>query len=217
MNARTGLLEVSIATRVVALLIAGWCLCDVRPAVAEPRKSVSVPVRIEVDAMADISFPQGKNFLIRVPRSASPNGATITPVRIGFTVRGNALASVSVAPDAFMRVADGSLLGEAHKQARGSDGLGYNVVIQFPVPSPSYSGLPGRGGFGSWPRRPDIAHLTGREEGTPALSVDMSDRGGIAYGTIHIVARHDWTPSGRNATPGDYTGSVEVTLVANDK
>ena len=63
----------------------------------------------------------------------------IVPVRIPFTVSGNALASVSVAPSAFLRIRDNRYLGRAVGRHGGP--LGYDIVVHFPAPARDYRWL----------------------------------------------------------------------------
>lgn len=184
-------------------------------AAGEPLDSATVTVRITVAPIAEIDFPEENGaFTITVPENASPQGATIQPVRIPFTVKGNATASVSAAPGAFLFVDDEARhLGEA----QGSDGaLGYDVVVAFPVASANHAGLPGRGGFGSFPNRDGIERLPGEDGvGTVELTADMPAEDYEAHGVMHVVARRDWTLDGEAAAPGDYDGGVQVTVTAD--
>jgi hypothetical protein len=50
--------------------------------------------------------------------------------------------------------------------------------------------------------------------GTPALTANVSLRRRGVPGMIYIVSRHHWTVDGHYATPGEYRGTVEVTLTA---
>jgi hypothetical protein len=184
---------------------------------AQTEVSGSFSIQVTVPAVADIAFPEGSAFYIEVPEPASPEGATIRPVRIPFTVRGNAQAAVSALPGAFLQIAEGHWLGAALGPDGGTGRLGYDVVVQFPVPSPDDAGLPGHGGFGTWPDRDNLASLPGTDgAGTPPLAADMSAQDFEAYGTIHIVARRFWTHDGSDAAAGNYAGAVEVTVVAHD-
>ena len=166
----------------------------------------------------------------------------IKPVLIPFKVVGNAVASISAKPDAFMRVYRGPWLGEAvkqdgdrHKNQQGKghddhgngkgkghdkgDGgtLGYNVIVQFPIQSWHYANLNGwdglDGGF-----RAGFASLPGLNgAGTPPLTANVAGARHGAYGMIHIVARQHWTTDGKDATPGDYRGALEVTLTTDGR
>lgn len=158
---------------------------------AQSRSSATVTVTISVAPIANIDFPNGTDFIITVPRNASPRGATIQPVRIPFTVRGNAIAAVSARPDVFLQAADGTFYGRALGPDGGLEALGYDIVVQFPVPSQNYAGLPTRGGFGGGRTRENYASLPGFDEvPTETLAADMVQQKHTAYGTIHLVARH---------------------------
>lgn len=193
-------------------------LSSILPTAANEGERVSISVSIH--PLSSVDLPAGQNFLIRVPRNASPRGATIQPVRIPFTVTTNAVAYVSARAANFVEVmdeADTRFLGEALGPNGASDELGYDIVMQFPVPSANYSGLPGRGGFSrGFAEREGVATLPGTEVvETPALFAEPSDTDQQIHGVLHIVSRQHWTPNGELASPGDYRGSVEITVGAN--
>jgi hypothetical protein len=164
-----------------ALLVVGsLALPAWPPAVAQAAESASVSVAIWISPFASIDFPDGFDFVIDVPDKKEGNGhhnkqgkghddhgngygyghdkdgywPAIKPVLIPFKVHGNALATVSIAPDDFIKIKGGTYLGEAlkvggnhHRNQRGNghskskgkghsgrdDGrIGYNVIVQFP-------------------------------------------------------------------------------------
>lgn len=197
----------------VALLMSSALLLAGR--IEEDRVSIS----ISVHPLASVDFPAGHHFFIEIPRNASPRGATIQPVRIPFTVTTNAVAEVSLRPSDFVPVVDEEgtrFLGLATGPNGASHALGYDIVVQFPVPSANYAGLPGRGGFGrDISDREGVATLPGNPgEGTAALAADSATHGQRIYGVLHVVSRQHWTPSGDLAPHGDYSGSVEITVGA---
>ncbi|OJU06590.1 MAG: hypothetical protein BGN87_16535 [Rhizobiales bacterium 65-79] len=149
----------------------------------------------------------------------------IPPVRIPFVVKGNALASVSAIPDAFLRIKPGFYLGKA--VSHHGEALGYQVMVRFPFPKgvsdwePDWSGPGGWNVLGTWPGfqhlpfQRQVAELPGANGvGTPALSADLAQSGSSAVGIIYIVAKSDWTAWGDRAPPGFYHGSIEVTVSA---
>lgn len=177
---------------------------------------VSINIGIAVGPIADISFPEGQSFRLHVPEQESADGAHIESVRIPFTVLGNSKASIFASPDDFVRIAEGTYRGQARgtNGAKGED-LGYDVVVQFPVPTRHYAGLPQQVSYSPSSSRFGIANLPRTHRGaTPAMTADVAAHRSVAHGTIHIVARQDWTTSGRNATPGEYAGSIQVMIVA---
>ena len=224
---------------------------------AQPSASASVAVSITVEPIAQVEFPSGTDFIIRVPdrdRCHLPRGPhhdqhrdyrspwdrdcwygrfgwwwpAIVPVRIPFTISGNALASVSVAPSAFLRIPHNRYLG----RAVGPHGrlLAYDIVVHFPAPERTYRWLADWmdwddwddwrhwRGFGFLPRLSTYAMLPGRDgAGTPPLTADMVRLHGHAYGVIYVVARRTWTPDGRPAEPGAYAGRLEVTVTADNR
>lgn len=199
-----------------ALLISALAMGMAVGGTARAQEPVTVNIGIVVGPIADISFPEGNAFQINVPEEASAHGAPIEPVRIPFTVYGNASATVFARPDMFVKVAEGSYRGQATLAQGSGEELGYDVVVQFPVPTQNYSGLPHQRSHGGRHRPQGVASLPyTRGAATPSVTTNVGSRNSVAHGTIHIVARHDWTRDGRNAAPGDYTGAVEVTVLAN--
>ena len=252
-GARALVTGAKIATAALIAALALWGL----PARAQPSASASVSVTITVEPIAQVEFPSGTDFIIRVPgrdRCHVPNGyrwdghksyhsewdndcwighgtwwwPVILPVRIPFTVTGNALASVSAAPSAFLRIPHNRYYG----RAVGPHGapLGYDVVVHFPAPERDYRWLPDWSdwdnwddwghwrGFGFLPHWSKYARLSGDDgAGTPPLTADMVSLHGSAYGVIYVVARRTWTPDGRPAEPGAYAGRLEVTVTADNR
>lgn len=150
----------------------------------------------------------------------------IRPVRIPFTVRGNASASVTVTPEEFLQTKSGSWLGRAGGPAYRS--LGYDAIVHFPVSSSSYRWLTDWEywddwdnwsdwrGFGTlpwWSRWTRLPRDTA--SGTPPLPANLPELGNRAFGVIYAVARRHWTPDGSAAPPGLYHGSVLITVTAD--
>jgi hypothetical protein len=208
-----------LADRVVRvlLMVAMICLTSWGSGAFAASATATVGVTIKVESSASIDFPEGLDFLIEVPANKSPRGATIKPVRIPFTVTGSSLVQVQAAAEAYLQIADGFVAGRALGPDGGMQQLGYNIIVQFPVPSQNYSGLPGRGGFGTLPPKPNLASLPGNAPApTPALTADAASKPQI-YGTLHIVAEHNWTASGAYANPGKYRGRITVTLTTDNQ
>lgn len=149
----------------------------------------------------------------------------VVPARLPFAVEGNARVQVSVLPGSFLRTYGGRYLGRATRT--GVEALGYHAIVHFPVATPIYHWVAdwlgwddwrqwnGWAGYGYLPIWSRIAHLPGTNGGgTPPLAADLSARGNRAYGVIYAVARRSWTASGTFATPGDYQGSVVITVTA---
>jgi hypothetical protein len=170
--------------------------------------------------------------------------ATVDPVLIPFKIRGNAVASVSVRPEEFMRVYGGPYLGAAtgpfgppyghawgHSYSfsswpthgggnppsgGGNKKLGYNVALKFPIPAWTTLPLLGWLGFGPGPG-PGFALLPGTNgAGTPPLSADLRTRRLGAFGMIFILSKPNWTVDGRVADEGRYGGRVQVTVTASN-
>lgn len=197
-----------------------------------------VHVSITVEPIAQVTFPEGTNFTIEVPRIWCPPGQVrndkcfqwwshhtlpqVESVRIPFVVHGNARATVSAKPVSFMHVWMGAYLGEAagpHLQV-----LGYNVVVQFPVPA-SYRWhdnwtdwlhwrIPANwSGFGYLLPGSQMTELTGANGvGTPPLTSDIPAQKNVAFGVIYIVAEPIWTRYGTFAEPGAYRSVIELSV-----
>jgi hypothetical protein len=128
-----------------------------------------------------------------------PAGTTLPGARVRFEVRGNATASVSAKPDAFIEVPDlgNAFIGRAVLE-NDDDELGYDLVLRFPSIGPGLqsASLPGNDG-----------------EGTAPLTVALN--GNTRQGAVDLVADHDWTPHGGIPMPGLYIGEVLLTVTAN--
>jgi hypothetical protein len=223
----------------------------------------SVSVEIQVLPVAFIEFPYGSDFLITVPKidnhgnddhkkhgagDKSGNGnasnihdrngllfRTIRPVFVPFSVRGNAQASISVAPDRFVRIREDYYLGKALKEigvrfanrkrnklearvgrGRGNSArssIGYNIFVQFPVTSEHRSKM--AVWSGNWPG--GLVSLPGLNgHGTPPLPATVSMQRHGALGMIYVIARDNWTENGKQAAPGNYRGAVQVTVMADE-
>jgi hypothetical protein len=166
-------------------------------------EQTTVPIEIEVEPIAEIQFPDGVDGLhLYVP----PANSTIPSNGLRFLVRGNALASVSAAPDQFMLVQHyitgptnvdlgPKYLGRA--QHTNGETIGYSLQVEFPVGSTRT--LPLTNGNGTIP-----------------LTVDMVAAGGQETGFLHLIASHRWTPTGGMPSVGDYFGNIVVTVSASN-
>ena len=157
----------------------------------------------------------------------------IKPVRIPFKVTGNAIASVQVKPHQTLRIKTGRYLGKA---TYGTNYLGYDTIVHFPAPKSDYYWQSGWefyddwldwrrwSGFGSMPSWSKWAKLPAITNGanigntlvTPPLTANMVQRGGKAYGVVYIVSRRDFTTDGKKARPGNYTGTIVLTVTADN-
>lgn len=231
----------------VATLAAGFLQCQ--PIAAE-RSQATVTVSIAVQSYAELTFPNGSDFILTVRPQFCPQAPRalrvllnhlrlalcshlfgahlmppVVPARVPFAVDGNADVQVSVQPDEFLRIHTSRYLG----QARQSDGatLGYHVVMHFPAPSRGYHWVAkwlgwdewqrwnGWQGFGDLPIWSRIAHLPRLiDTGTAPLAASLPTLGNHANGVVYAVARNTWTANGTPARPGDYHGSVFITVTA---
>jgi hypothetical protein len=171
---------------------------------AQSSNSVSVTIGVSIPPLANITFPEGQDFVLTSVHP-HPAGQILDPVRIPFTVRGNASASVSVAPVGYFELASGQCVGRA--AGVDGEGLGYNIVVQFPVPSPDHDDLPGTH-FGATAESDGFASLPeggcgATAPATPPVAADMTAEESEAFGTIHVVSRRQWRDGPGLAPPGD--------------
>lgn len=241
----------SRAFKFFAAVVAIASICSATASVrADPIDQDEVRVTIQVLPYAEFSAPGAGGFKLTVkPLSCPPlprllpmlmrklwalhchllpgwyAWPPVAPARLPFTVQGNAMVQVSVAPDSFLRSASGRYLGRA-EMGNGAP-LGYHALVHFPAPSASYQWVHdwdgwddwhlwhGWAGFGRLPFWSRIAHLPGTDgDGTLPLKADLAERHFKANGVIYAVARRSWTPSGAYAAPGDYYGAIIITVTA---
>jgi hypothetical protein len=104
---------------------------------------------------------------------------------------------------------------DGHHQGDG-DTIGYNIIVQFPLPSWDGASVGGWDGFGHG--RNGFASLPGSDgAGTPPLSANLSQSSNGRLGMIYIVAKDYWTEDGERAAPGRYRGAVQVTVTADQQ
>jgi hypothetical protein len=104
---------------------------------------------------------------------------------------------------------------DGHHQGDG-DTVGYNIIVQFPLPSWDGASVDGWDGFGHG--RNGFASLPGSDgAGTPPLSANLSQSSNGRLGMIYIVAKDYWTEDGERAAPGRYRGAVQVTVTADQQ
>jgi hypothetical protein len=159
----------------------------------------TVPVTMFVQPMAQIAFPSGASLHLYVP----PANSTLPDNGVPFTVTGNANATVTAAPSAYLFVNPYIVnnnplapryLGKA-THTLGYE-IGYNLAVEFPADGVSYHFLPSTNGASTSP-----------------ATVNVS--GGPVPGFIHMQASHRWTPNATMPAVGDYNGSIIVTLTAS--
>lgn len=216
---------------------------------APVQDTAGVEVTLKVEPVASVSLPQGSNFLLRVePLSCPPmpifvprplrrlwhlvcwtylvdSWPPVRPVRIPFSIEGNAHVTAAVRPSAFLRIAGNHYLGRAART--GGATLGYHIVTHFPAPSRQYQWVADWMGWDNWalwrtwagygllPVWSHVAQLPGQDGvGTSALPANLPGLGNEAFGVIYVVARRGWTTNGSDAAPGDYLGSIVITITS---
>lgn len=158
----------------------------------------TVNITVSPYAMLEFNDPNPLLYL-EVP----PPGSTIPSNGVGFTVIGNASATLSAEPDAFMQVPTAQYpfinfdpwLGRA---THAGQHIGYNIELIFPVFPSSIRGLP-------------------LDQAGPAVSplVNVAGSGGAVGGVLHLIANPNWTAGGGMALPGLYEGEIILTLTAS--
>jgi hypothetical protein len=86
---------------------------------ASASETAQVRVSIEIAPIAEIKFPDDFDFYIRVTDDKHDG---VEPVVLPFKIRGNAHASITVIPDAFLKVYRGPWLGKARWVSSGGHG-----------------------------------------------------------------------------------------------
>jgi hypothetical protein len=149
--------------------------------------------------MAQIAFPSGANLHLTVP----PANSTLPDEGVPFTVSGNANATVTAAPDAYLFVSpyivnNNPLTPRYLGKAVHINGweIGYNLAVEFPADGVSYHFLPPTNGASTSPATANVS-------------------AGPVPGYLHMQASHRWTPNATMPAVGDYHGSIVVTLTAS--
>jgi hypothetical protein len=154
-------------------------------------------VNIDVLPVADLAIIGSNLLYLKVP----PAGSTIPASGVKFVVSGNASATLTAEPNAFMMVTG---VGNMGKAVLNGEEVGYKIDLRFPSGGvvgspPQYAGLP----------------LFQEGPTTPPLSVDLMATGGAREGEIHMEAHPNWTSTGAIPLPGLYVGQVILTLIAD--
>jgi hypothetical protein len=192
---------------ILGLLLAGGLALAgaMSTAPAQPTDTDQVNINIEVLPIAEIEILGSGLLYLLVP----PPGSTIPSAGVDFIVRGNAKATVTAEPDAFMFVPGQGYIGQALLPPDDVEELGYRLELMFPStfvlgadPSGTQTvGMPGSGPPGM---------------GTPPLSANLQTSSGERDGSVHLIASQHWTADGSFPLPGIYVGSVTLTLTAEN-
>jgi hypothetical protein len=185
------------------LVVASAIVCGCASATAQQidNQTFLTTVNVEVVPIAEISLIGNGLLALKVPPAAS----TIPSTGVNFRVIGNASASLVAEPSDFVTIPTlnyptGEVMGRA---VLNGNSLGYRLRLDFPS-----VGVEGSD-FAS-------AALPGYKVGPtqPPLSVNLTAFGGERLGSIHLVASHEWTPTGGLPPPGVYVGEVILTVTA---
>ncbi len=166
------------------------------PAAAADTAEAETVINIEVSPVAYLEFLDPALLALTIP----PPGSTVPSNGVRFRVTGNAMASLSAEPDAFIDVPGEGFMGKA---VLGAGSVGYKIELRFPR-----TGAPGS--------PVQVGVLPGFEPGpTPQLEVNLTLTGGQREGVIHMETNQIWTVDGGIPLPGIYVGQVILTLVAD--
>jgi hypothetical protein len=156
---------------------AGTCLIALHVSTQPVAASEVVTVNITVMPFATLEFDDPDPLLyLEVP----PPGSTIPATGVAFTVIGNANATLSAEPDAFMQVPAAQYVGAAFdpwlgQATQSGQEIAYDIELRFPI-GPCIVGLP-------------------LDQQGPAVSplVNVAGAGGTVAGVIHLIAHQNWT------------------------
>lgn len=183
------------ARRFGVLMPAAITLCAAEAGLAS--NTAQVQVNVEIAPIAYLVFDSTPLLYLEVP----PPDSTAPSNGVLFRVIGNATATLTAEPDAFINVPGQGYLGKA---VLGLSEVGYRVQLRFP----------NVGVVGSLPQ---TSELPGFEEGptTPANVVDLLLTGGERSGVLHMETSQEWTEHGGLPLAGIHVGEVILTLSAD--
>lgn len=179
-------------------LIAAVFALAASPAVALEDET-DVTVNITIEPLAYLVFDSTPLLYLEIP----PAKSTVPSNGVFFQVIGNAKATLTAEPDAFVNVPEGGLDDYKGKAILGPSVIGYKLELRFPRIGIVGSGV-------------QISALPGYEEGPtqPAAPVDLTLTGGSRAGVLHMETNPDWTPDGSLPLQGIHVGQVVLTLSA---
>lgn len=171
------------------------CSAPIAPATAS--ETDEVQINIEVAPIAYLVFDSTPLLYLEIP----PPGSTVPSNGVFFRVIGNASATLTAEPDAFINVPGEGYMGKA---VLGLSEVGYNLELRFPRLGVSGSPI-------------QISVLPGFEEGptVPSNPVDLLLTGGEREGVIHMETSQEWTEHGGLPLAGIHVGEVILTLSAD--
>jgi hypothetical protein len=106
--------------------------------------------------------------------------------------------------------------GNGYGHDSGPTKLGYNAIVRFPVVTWAHLIPPNWSGFATGIYSNGLASLPGQNNvGTPPLTANLAGQEHGRLGLIFIVSKRNWTENGRDARPGKYWGTLEVTVTAD--
>jgi hypothetical protein len=98
----------------------------------------------------------------------------------------------------------------------GATKLGYNAIVRFPVVTWAHLLPPNWTGFATGIYGNGLSSLPGQNNaGTLPLTANVAGHEHGRLGLIFIVSKRNWTENGKDAQPGKYRGTLEVTVTAD--
>jgi hypothetical protein len=154
-------------------------------------------INVQVLPFAMLDFIDSPLLALTIPPAVS----TIPAKGVRFRVTGNASATMTAEPSAFIYIEGERFMGRADLNG---ESVGYKLELRFPA-------------VGILGSPPQYAALPGFTQGAtvPPLSVDLTMSAGQRDGVLHMEASHQWTEDGGLPRPGVYVGNVTLTLTAD--
>lgn len=171
---------------------------------------VTVSIAIKVGPIAEVSFPEGTDFVLRVPEAGAtvahsgPSGTrdapVAAPVEIPFTVRGNAKAIVHAEASEKIPYRNGTHVGVARMLTNSERILTYRLDLRFP----KSNNILNQGHIDEYSR--DNIDTSSRY-----AQLDVAP--GPFNGIVSVIPTH---PKVARPTNGTYSGSVNLTITATE-
>ena len=170
-------------------------LASVSPLAAAATEEVQV--NIEITPIAYLVFLNTPLLALDIP----PPDSTVPSNGVKFKVIGNASATLTAEPDAFINVPGEGFMGKA---VLCPSAVGYKIELRFPSTGVTMSPI-------------QISALPGFEEGptVPPNTVNLLLTGGQREGVIHMETSQEWTADGSLPAGGTHVGQIILTLSAN--
>jgi len=193
----------------LAALCAVAAVAPGTPAAAK-EGSVTVSISIKVSPIAEINFPRGTDFVLKVPKpetgapAAGENLPRVERVRIPFVVRGNATALVHAEASEIQKSHDGTKFGVARMISDRSRTLTYMLDMNFPSKSKTT-------------KKNTFSRISRGNIDTASRYASANVADGPSNGFVSVIPNfQNAARSGHGTYNGTYSGSVNLTITANE-